>query len=89
MAATFWQVKYSLKLGEASLRRYPVGQKFCQNCSIWHGFRDTSIFGFVIFAKNSKIQNICHFLVSEIFVETWDRLVFTDSRSKVCQNRSI
>ena len=25
----FWPVKYLLKLGTASLRRYPVGQKFC------------------------------------------------------------
>ena len=25
----FWQVKYLLKLGKASLHRYPVGQKFC------------------------------------------------------------
>ena len=27
----FWQVKYLLKLGKASLHRYPLGQKFCQN----------------------------------------------------------
>ena len=27
----FWRVKYSLKLGKASLHRYPVGQKFCRN----------------------------------------------------------
>ena len=27
----FWRVKYLLKLGKASLNRYPVGQKFCQN----------------------------------------------------------
>ena len=27
----FCQVKYLLKLGKASLHRYPVGQKFCQN----------------------------------------------------------
>ena len=27
----FWQVKYLLYLGKASLHRYPVGQKFCQN----------------------------------------------------------
>ena len=27
----FWQVKYLLKLGKASLHRYPVGQKFYQN----------------------------------------------------------
>ena len=27
----FWRVKYLLKLGKASLHRYPVGQTFCQN----------------------------------------------------------
>ena len=27
----FWQVKYLLKLGKASLDRYPVGQKFSRN----------------------------------------------------------
>ena len=27
----FWQVKFLLKLGKASLHRYPVGQKFCRN----------------------------------------------------------
>ena len=27
----FWQVKYLLKLGKASLHRYPVGEKFCRN----------------------------------------------------------
>ena len=30
MAAIFWQVKYSLKLGKASLHIYPVGQKFAE-----------------------------------------------------------
>ena len=44
MATIFWQVKYSLKLGKARLYRYPVGQLFCPNCSILHGFRNTSIF---------------------------------------------
>ena len=50
----------------ATLHRYPVGQKFCRNCSIQHSFRDISIFVFCNFAKNSKIQNGCHFL-REIF----------------------
>ena len=31
MATTFWQLKYSLKLGKASFHRYPVGQKFGRN----------------------------------------------------------
>ena len=39
MATTFWQVKYSLKLGKAGLHRYPVGQKFCRNRSISQFFR--------------------------------------------------
>ena len=33
---------------------------------------------FCIFEKNSNIQNGRHFFASEIFVETWKRLVFTD-----------
>ena len=45
----FWQVKYSLKFGKARLHGYPVGQKFCRNRSIWHGFRDTNIFVFCDF----------------------------------------
>ena len=28
----------------ATLESYPVGQKFCRNCSISHGFRDISNF---------------------------------------------
>ena len=27
----FWQVKYLLKLGKASLHKYPMGQKLCRN----------------------------------------------------------
>ena len=49
MAAIFWRVKYSLKLGTAGLHRYPVGQKFCRIRSIWNGFPDTSIFVFCNF----------------------------------------
>ena len=51
MATIFGEVKYSLKLGKASLHRYPVGQKFCRNHSIWHDFRDTSIFVFCDFCE--------------------------------------
>ena len=35
----------------ALLQRYPVGQKFHQNRSISHGFRDISIFVFSLFGK--------------------------------------
>ena len=58
MAATFWQVKYSLKLGKASFYRYPVGQNFSQNRSIWHGFQDTSIFMFCDFCEKFKMAAI-------------------------------
>ena len=50
----FWRLKYSLKLGKASLHRYPVGKTFCRIHSIWHSFRDTSIFVFCNFCENSK-----------------------------------
>ena len=42
----FRQVKYLLELGKASLQIYTVDQKICRNRSIWHSFRDTSIFVF-------------------------------------------
>ena len=58
MAAIFWQVKYSLKPGNAGLHRYPVGQTFGQIRSISHGFQVTSIF---VFCNFFAIQNGCHF----------------------------
>ena len=30
----FWRDKNFLKIGKSTLQRYPVGQKFCRNCSI-------------------------------------------------------
>ena len=57
MATIFGETKIFLKIGMATLQRYP-------------GFRDRSIFSsifvFCNFAKNSKIQNGRHFL-REIF----------------------
>ena len=38
MATIFGETKNFLKIGMAALQRYPVGQKFHQNCSISHGF---------------------------------------------------
>ena len=64
----FWQVKYSSKLEKASLHRYPVGQTFCQNCSIWHGFRDTSICVFCDFCKKFKNSK---WLPWQKFFENW------------------
>ena len=65
----FWQVKCSLKLGKARLHRYPVAQKFCQNCSIWHSFQDTSK-GSVclvdIVLRNLQIQMHCSSLYARI-----------------------
>ena len=43
--------KNILKIEMATLQRYPVGQKFCRNRSISHGFRDISIFVFSLFGK--------------------------------------
>ena len=55
MAAIFGGTKIFLKTGSASQKRYPVGQKFLQNCSILHGFRDTRIFVFCIFEKIASL----------------------------------
>ena len=47
----FWRDNFFLKIGIATLQRYPVGQKFRRNCSISHGVRDISIFVFSLFGK--------------------------------------
>ena len=39
------------KIGMATLKRYPLGQKFHRNRSIMHGFRDTGIFVFSLFGE--------------------------------------
>ena len=59
------QVKYSLKLGKASLHRCPVGQTFCQIHSIWHDLRDTSIFVFCNLSKKFKISKWPPFLAGQ------------------------
>ena len=62
MAAIFDETNFFLKIGSATQQSYPVGQKFCRNRSILHGFRDKSIFVFCIFEKKKfKIQNGRHF----------------------------
>ena len=47
----FWARQKFLEIGMAALQRYPVGQKFRQNRSISHSFRDRSIFVFSVFGK--------------------------------------
>ena len=61
----FWRVKYLLKLGKASLHRYHVGQKVCRIHSIWHGFKDTSIFVFCNFCKKFDNSKWPPFLVGQ------------------------
>ena len=47
----FWRDKISLKNVLVNLQSNPVDQKFGQNHSIVHGFRDTGIFVFSLFGK--------------------------------------
>ena len=65
----FRRVKYSLKLGKASLHRYHVGQKVCRIHSIWYGFRDTSIFVFCNFCKKLENSKWPPFLVGQKFLK--------------------
>ena len=51
MATIFDEIKFFLKNVLVHLHRYPAGQKFHQNRSIAHGFRDTGIFVFSLFGK--------------------------------------
>ena len=66
MAAIFWQVKYLLKLGKASLHRYPVGQKFCRN--------PTSKFLFYEekgFKKYSYISIVLYVYLMSLYFQFW------------------
>ena len=67
----FWRVKYLLKLGKASLHRYPVDKIFCRNRSILHGFRDTSIFVFCDFCEKFENSKWLPFLSGQNFFENW------------------
>ena len=51
MAAILGETNFFLKIGMATLQRYPEDQKFRRNRSISHGFRDISIFVFPLFGK--------------------------------------
>ena len=51
MAAVFGETNIFVKICRDTLQWDPVGQKFCQNRSIAHGFPDTGIFVFSLFDK--------------------------------------
>ena len=86
MAAIYCQVKYSLKLGMASLHRDPVGQKFCRN-------RSSTVFkiqAFLCFVFLKKIQNGRHFLASEYSLKLGKASIYRNPVGlKFCRNRSI
>ena len=72
MAAIFEETKFFLKIGMATLQRYPVGEKFPQNCSIANGFQDISIFVFCTFCEKFENSKWPPFLTRKIFLENWD-----------------
>ena len=55
-----------------TLQRYPPGQKFRRNSSIWHGFRDISIFVFCNFCKKFENSKWPTFWGDKIFFKNWD-----------------
>ena len=69
MAAIFGETKLFLKIGMASLQRYPVGQKFRRNRSIYYGFRDISIFMFCNFCEKFENSKWPPFLARQKFFE--------------------
>ena len=75
----FWPVKYSLKLGKASLHRYHVGQKVCQIRSIWHGFRDTSIIVFCDFCEEFEKFKMAPIFWQVKYTLKLGKVVFTDT----------
>ena len=69
MAAIFGEIKFFFKIGITTLQRYPVGQKFCRNRSIYYGFRDISIFMFCNFCEKFENSEWPPFLVRQNFFE--------------------
>ena len=60
------------KIGMATLQRYPVGQKFRRNRSIYYGFRDISIFMFCNFCEKFENSKWPPFLARQNFFQNWD-----------------
>ena len=48
-----------------------MGQKVCRIRSVWHGFRDTSIFVFCDFCKKLENSKWLPFLAGQKFFENW------------------
>ena len=64
--------KFFLKIGMATPQRYPVGQKFRRNRSIYYGFRDKSIFMFCNFCEKFENLKWPPFLARQKFFENWE-----------------
>ena len=67
----FFARNFFLKIGMATLQRYPAGQKFRRNRSIQQGFRDISIFMFCNFCEKFENSKWLPFLARQIFFENW------------------
>ena len=65
----FWRDKNFLKIGMATLQRYPVGQKFRRNRSILYGFRALSIFMFCNFCEKFENSKWPPFWRDKIFLK--------------------
>ena len=66
----FWKrLKFFCKNVLVNLQRYPVGQKFCRNHSILHGFQDVTTFVFCNFCKKFKSSKWLQFWVRQKFFE--------------------
>ena len=90
MAASFGKINFFLKIGMATLKTYPVGQKFCRNRNIWHSFRDISIFVFCNFCKKFENSKWLPFWVRQIFFKIgMAGLQSYPVGQKFCRNRSI
>ena len=67
-----------------------MGQKFHQNHSITHGFRDISTFVFCNFCEKFENSKWPPFLVRQIFFENWDGYsAKIPAGQRFCRNHSI
>ena len=79
-----------MRIEQSILHIYPLGQKFRRNRSISHGLGDTSNLRFIIFVKNSKIQNGHHFWKEEKFLKNGQSILqIYPVGQKFHRNRSI